>query len=105
MRRKKVTDIGKLWKRQDHLKRNGFTKVISIHQIFATESPLKMMKNAFYFTLKAIFVFKIFKFLFRLFGHVENGLIRKKMVNFKTYDVIAWETNNCNAHIAQYPKK
>ena len=37
MRRKKVTDIGKLWKRQDHLKRNSFTKVISIHQIFATE--------------------------------------------------------------------
>ena len=30
MRRKKVTDIGKLWKRQDRLKRNGFTKVISI---------------------------------------------------------------------------
>ena len=27
------------------------------------ESPLKMMKNAFYFTLKALFVFKIFKVL------------------------------------------
>ena len=29
----------------------------------ATESPLKMMKNAFYFTSKALFVLKIFKFL------------------------------------------
>ena len=28
-----------------------------------TENPLKMMKNAFYFTLKALFVLKIFKFL------------------------------------------
>ena len=28
-----------------------------------TESPLKMMKNTFYFTLKAAFVLKIFKFL------------------------------------------
>ena len=28
-----------------------------------TEIPLKMMKNAFYFTLKALFVLKIFKFL------------------------------------------
>ena len=27
------------------------------------ESPLKMMKNAFYFILKAPFVFKIFKIL------------------------------------------
>ena len=34
-----------------------------LRQFFATESPLKMMKNAFYFTLKALFVLKIFKFL------------------------------------------
>ena len=27
------------------------------------ESPLKMMKNAFYFIIKALFVLKIFKFL------------------------------------------
>ena len=33
-----------------------------------------MMKNAFYFILKVLFVLKIFKFLSRLFG---NGLIRK----------------------------
>ena len=32
--------------------------------------PLKMMKNAFYFILKALFVLKIFKFLSRLFSHV-----------------------------------
>ena len=31
--------------------------------IFVTESPLKMMKNAFYFTLKAFPVLKIFRFL------------------------------------------
>ena len=40
-------------------------------------SPSKMMKNAFYFILKALFVLKIFKFLSWLFGHVENELIRK----------------------------
>ena len=28
------------------------------------------MKNAFYFILKTLFIFKIFKFLSRLFGHV-----------------------------------
>ena len=41
------------------------------------ESPLKMMKNAFYFMLKAIFALQIFTFLPYLFDHVENGLIRK----------------------------
>ena len=34
------------------------------------ESHLKMMKNAFYFILKALFVFKMFKFLSRLFVHL-----------------------------------
>ena len=34
-----------------------------LRQLVTTESPLKMMKNAFYFTLKALLVFKIFKFL------------------------------------------
>ena len=32
-------------------------------QFLATESVLKMMKNAFYLTLKALFVRKIFRFL------------------------------------------
>ena len=35
----------------------------SLRQFLATESPLKMMKNAFYFTLKAPLVLKIFKLL------------------------------------------
>ena len=39
----------------------------------------KMEKNGFYFTLKALFVLKEFKFLSWLFGHVEkNILIRKR---------------------------
>ena len=32
-------------------------------QFLATESPLKIMKNAFYFFTKALFVLKVFKFL------------------------------------------
>ena len=35
------------------------------------DSPSKMMKNAFYFILKAVFVLKIFKLLSWFFGHVE----------------------------------
>ena len=52
-------------------------------QFLATESPLKMMKNAFYFILKALGVLKTFKFLSLLFGHVEKRLD----FNFKIYDV------------------
>ena len=41
--------------------------------VLKNENPLKMMKNA-YFTLKALFVLKIFKFLSWLFGHVGKQL-------------------------------
>ena len=34
-----------------------------LRQFLTAESSLKMMKNVFYFTLKALFVIKIFKFL------------------------------------------
>ena len=49
-----------------------------LRQFLVTENPLKMMKNAIYFTLKALFALKIFTFLSSLFGHfLVNGLIRK----------------------------
>ena len=41
-----------------------------LRQFLTTKSPLKMMKNAFYSTLKALFVLKIFKFLSWVFGYV-----------------------------------
>ena len=64
-----------------------------------------MMKNAFYFTLKALFVLKIFKFLPWLFCLVEKQLDWKDKNNFKIYDVTIWETNNCGTCIAQYLNK
>ena len=36
------------------------------------DSSSKMMKNAFYFILKALFVLKMFKFLSCYFGHAEK---------------------------------
>ena len=56
-----------------------------LRYFLATESPLKIMRNAFYFTLKALFVLKIFKFLFWLFGHVGKQLDKKTNVDFKFY--------------------
>ena len=49
-------------------------KLPCLTQFLATESPLKIMKNSFYFTLKALFVLKIFKLSSLIFGHVEKRL-------------------------------
>ena len=73
-----------------------------LRQFLVTESPLKMIINAFYFTSKALFVLKIFKSLSWLFGHVSKQLDYKDKVHFKFYDVTAWLTINCNTHITQY---
>ena len=43
-----------------------------LRQFLAIESTLKLMTDAFYFNLKALFVLKIFKFLSPLFGLVEK---------------------------------
>ena len=34
----------------------------------------------------------------------ENGLIRKLMFHFKTYDATTWNANNYNRHIPQHRK-
>ena len=48
-----------------HKKKSHILKgaTLGLRQFLATERPLKMMKNDFYFTLNAVFVLKIFKFL------------------------------------------
>ena len=55
-----------------------------------------MMKNTFYFTLKAFFVPNIIKFLSWHFGHVKKQ---------GGYDVTICLKNNYNTHIAQYLTK
>ena len=40
-----------------------------LRKFLANDSPLTMMENAFYYTLKALFVLSIFLFLFWPFDH------------------------------------
>ena len=64
------------------------------------------MKNAVYFSLKTLFVVKVFEFSSSLFGHIEKRLDKKATVIFKNYDVINWETSYYKIlHITQYLKK
>ena len=59
-----------------------------------------MIKNVFYFILKALFVLKIFTFYIDfLIMWLENR------VKFKIYDVTTWLKNNCKTHITQYLTK
>ena len=53
-----------------------------LRQFLETESPLKIMKNASNFTLKAFFVLKMSKFLPRLFVHVGKRLDKKAKDDF-----------------------
>ena len=76
-----------------------------LRQILVAKSPFKMMKNAFYFTLKAIFILEIFKFLFWLFGHVGKRLDKKPKINSKIYDVTNWVTDSYDTYIARYLKE
>ena len=64
-----------------------------------------MMKNAFYFNLKALFILNIFRFLSWHFGYIEKRAWLEYESNFKIYDVTTWLTNNYNAYIAQYLTK
>ena len=79
--------------------------LLHLRQFPTTESSFKMIKNAFYFILKALFVLKIFTFFSRLFGHVGKFLDKKTKVDFKIYDVTDWAANHYNTHIVQHLEK
>ena len=71
-----------------------------LKQRLVTESPLKMIKKTFYFTLKAFFVLKIFKILFWYFGLVGNTIAIRIMPNISrskgneiwSVNSLTWET-------------
>ena len=53
--------------------------------IYFNDSSSKMMKNGFYFILKALFILKILKILSWLFVYVENtGWLERLISNFMT---------------------
>ena len=62
-------------------------KLASIPPFIPLMLRSKMMKNAFYFTLKALFALKIFKHLPWVFVQREKPLEEKDKVNSKIYDV------------------
>ena len=80
-------------------------ELLGLGQFLATKSLLKMMKNDFYFTLKALFVLKILNFFHLVFWSCKKRLHSKDKVNFIFYDTSTSETNIWDTHVAQYLKK
>ena len=62
----------------DYFLKVGLSPSKKICVICLIESPLKMMKNAFYFVLKALFVLKVFKFMSRRFVHVGKTTLLER---------------------------
>ena len=79
-----------------------------LKKTLTTESPQKVMKNTFYFILKALFVLEIFIVLSLIFVLVENELIRRlrliskfmtlqtgqKIITVHILPNISWKTCN-----------
>ena len=60
-----------------------------VRRISGNRNPLKTVKNAFYLTLKPLFVFKILKCLSSFFFGLVGRLFDKEAkVRFKIYDII-----------------
>ena len=55
-----------------------------------------MIKNAFYFTSKPLFVLNYLMFFLCFFGKAEKQLDQKDNVNFRIYDIATREANNYN---------
>ena len=68
-----------------------------------TESPLKMMKNAFCLTLKLLSFLNTSIFALTFWSY-KKRLDKKAKVNFELYEVVNWITNYYNTHIARYLK-
>ena len=70
--------VHKSWIKGTSVKKSGSPLPKKFVLNFLQWKPFKNNLKAFYFILKVLFVYKIFKFLSWLFGHVEkNDLIRK----------------------------
>ena len=70
-----------------------------LSQFVATLNPLKMMKNAFDFTLKLYLFLRYLEFCPDFSRHIG------KQLDKKIYDIANWKTNNYNTHIARYLRK
>ena len=88
------------------LKLHALSHSRKVHFRCLNQSPLKMIKNPFYFTLKVLFIIsRYLDFCPHFYGHVGKQFDKRTMVNFKICNIKNWETNNCNIHFTQYLKK
>ena len=80
----------------------GLSPSKKICVICLIERPLKMMRNALYFILKALLLSRYLRFCHDFLVVQEKWLDQIDKITFKIHDVITWLTNNCGTYIVQY---
>ena len=58
-----------------------------------------------YFTLKLFLFLRFLNFCPDFIDYIEERLQKKAKLDMKVYDIVNWEANNYNTHIAHYLKK
>ena len=69
------------------------------------DSPLKMIKNTFYFILKVFPFTKYLNFCLDILVAQKKRFNYENKISFKIFDATSWLTNNYNAHVAHYLTK
>ena len=67
----------------------------NIYFTYFNETPLKMMKNVFYFIFKTLFVLKIFKFLSWFFGIYISWPISQEVKAIRQWNLVSSLSNSC----------
>ena len=80
----------------------GLSPSKKICVICLIERPLKMMRNALYFILKALLLSRYLSFCHDFLVMQEKWLDQIDKITFKIHDVTTWFTNNCGTCIVQY---
>ena len=76
--------------------------LLGLRQFLVTEITFKMIKN---YSPQKLFWFSRYLNFCLVLGHVEKQLDLKDQINFQTYDVTTWETNNFQDSTHLYLKK
>ena len=72
--------------------------------VFGNWNPFKNDKKCLFHLESSFRFLQYLNFCPDVFIDVEKGLDKKAKISFKIYNIIDWETNNCNTCTAKYLK-
>ena len=79
-------------------------KTDPVIKLVGSDKVLSIQKSSYICEIKSLNL-RYLNFCPEFWVHAGKRLDKNAKVNFKTYEVTDWETNNYNTHITQYLKK